>query len=257
METPAIESLYIEGITIPDNRRAIDKEVVKVLAASISKIGLRTPITIRSNSDDMAVLVAGAHRLAAVKSLGWKKIDCIVLDCDETQAELWEIAENLHRAELSVIERAEQIARWVELSVRVSSQVGTKMEKGRPESGSNKAARELGIPRNEIHRAVKISKITAEAKEAAAKAGLSDNQSALLAAAAVSPERQVEAIHNYADAKKRAAEARANVPAPKDWTDVEAEQKRRLMSAWNAASPDVKQWFRDEMDTPVMNARFG
>lgn len=257
METPEIESLYIEGITVPDNRRAIDKEAVKVLAASIAKIGLRTPITIRSNSDDMAVLVAGAHRLAAAKSLGWKKIDCIVLDCDETQAELWEIAENLHRAELSVIERAEQIARWVELSAVVSAQVAQKPQGGRPESGHSKAARELGIDRSEIQRAVKISKITAEAKEAAAKAGLSDNQSALLAAAAVSPERQVEAIHNYADAKKRAADARANVPAQKDWTDVEAEQKRRLMSAWNAASPDVKQWFRDAMDAPVMNARFG
>ena len=258
MAPPAVERILIEGIDVPAGRRHVDPDAVKVLAASMEKLGLRTPITIRDTDGGITmVLVAGAHRLAAAKQLGWEYIDCIVLDCDETQAELWEIAENLHRAELSVIERAEQIARWVELSVRVSSQVGTKMEKGRPESGSNKAARELGIPRNEIHRAVKISKITAEAKEAAAKAGLSDNQSALLAAAAVSPERQVEAIHNYADAKNRAAESRANVPAPKDWTDVEAEQKRRLMSAWNAASPDVKQWFRDEMDTPVMNARFG
>lgn len=255
MAPPAVERILIEGIDIPAGRRNVNADAVKVLAASIEKLGLRTPITIRDTDGGITmVLVAGAHRLAAAKLLGWEYIDCIVLDCDETQAELWEIAENLHRAELSVIERAEQIARWVELSAKVA-QLGPHAQP--KEAGIRKAASELNIKRQDVQRAVKISKITAEAKEAAARAGLSDNQSALLAAAAVSPERQVEAIHNYADAKKRAAEARANVPTQKDWTDVEAEQKRRLMSAWNAASPDVKQWFRDEMDQPVMNARFG
>lgn len=253
METPEIESLYIEGITVPDNRRAIDKEAVKVLAASISKIGLRTPITIRSNADDMAILVAGAHRLAAAKSLGWKKIDCIVLDCDETQAELWEIAENLHRAELTVIERAEQIARWVELSNMLLSQVATKATGGRPESGERRAARELGIDKDSVNRAVKISKITAEAKEAAAKAGLSNNQSALLAAAHEVPERQADAIREYADNRATLRVLRREIPEAND--DVEQVCRSKLFRAWIDSTPATQQWFLDTVIYPKMNKR--
>src|SRR5690349_8168778 len=108
---PAIEQLYVDEIEVGQRRREVSADKVKTLADSMSKIGLRTPITIRSNNDSMILLVAGAHRLEAAKSLGWEKIDCIVLDCDEVDAELWEIAENLHRAELTVLERGEQIGR--------------------------------------------------------------------------------------------------------------------------------------------------
>jgi hypothetical protein len=62
--------------------------------------------------------------LAAFKILGIEKIDCIVLDGDEVDGRLVEIAENLHRAELTAQERAEQIAEWVRLmETRVSAQV--------------------------------------------------------------------------------------------------------------------------------------
>jgi len=252
MMTPAIEQIDVESITIPANRRAVDGETVKALATSIAQIGLRTPITIRSNSDDMAVLVAGAHRLAAVKSLGLVSIDCFVLDCDEDEAELWEISENLHRAELTTMQRADQIARWVELSAKViSRQVAAKP--GRPESGTRRAARELNVPEREARRAVKIASLTPEAKRAAISRGLDDNQSALLAAAVVAPERQVEAIHNLADAKARNAAERANVPPVKDWSDKVAEDKRKIMTVWNAICPEAKEWFRDEIDGPIMD----
>ncbi len=59
--------------------------------------------------------------------------------------------------------------------------------------GINAAVRELGIERNEAQRAVKIDRITPEAKEAAREAGIADNQSALLRVAAAPPERQVSA----------------------------------------------------------------
>jgi len=67
---------------------------------------------------------------------------------------------NLHRAELTVLQRAEQIGKWVEVAGRVSAQLGPKV--GRPESGGNKAARELGVTRQEAQRAVKVSKLTSE-----------------------------------------------------------------------------------------------
>jgi hypothetical protein len=61
------------------------------------------------------------------------------------QVRLWEIAENLHRAELSVLERSEHIAEWVRITDLISSQVVTNSKteanpkgSGRKESGINK-----------------------------------------------------------------------------------------------------------------------
>lgn len=102
---------------------------------------------------------------------------------------MWEVSENLHRAELTVLQRSEQVARWVELADGVSAQLGQKSSKGRPEGrpegGDAKAARELNLDRKEVQRAKKIADLSPEAKAAAQEAGLADIQSALLAAAKV------------------------------------------------------------------------
>lgn len=105
---------------------------------------------------------------------------------DEIDAEMWEISENLHRAELTKLERDEQISRWVELIElkRVSAQVEQKPSGGRPESGVSAASRELGIERMDAARAVKVAALSDEAKEAAREHGLDDNRTALLEAAA-------------------------------------------------------------------------
>jgi hypothetical protein len=39
-----------------------------------------------------------------------------VVKLNEVDSRLWEIAENLHRAELSTLERSDQIAEWVRLA---------------------------------------------------------------------------------------------------------------------------------------------
>lgn len=52
----------------------------------------------------------------------------------DDEARMWEIAENLHRADLTVLERDEHIAEWVRLSDVQSSQAATiesKREDGR------------------------------------------------------------------------------------------------------------------------------
>ena len=59
--------------------------------------------------------MAGLHRLEACRRLGMVHIDARLIDLDETERRLWEIAENLHRAELSSLERSEQIAQWIRL----------------------------------------------------------------------------------------------------------------------------------------------
>lgn len=101
-------------VRIHERHRALNEEAVLRLQTSISEIGLKHPITVRIEGDE-AVLVSGAHRLEAVKRLGWQSIECAEIDNDEIKAEMWEIAENLHRLDLTKEQRDEHIRRYAEL----------------------------------------------------------------------------------------------------------------------------------------------
>jgi hypothetical protein len=96
-----------------------------------------------------------------------------------------EIAENLNRRELGEIERAELLARWVEMADRRMkakpaqvAQVSDKGGRGK-KGGVSQAARDLGLPRDQVARAVKIASLTPEAKAA----GRNAPQAVLLEAA--------------------------------------------------------------------------
>ncbi len=61
-------------------------------------------------------IVAGHHRVAAARALGWKEIDAIVVQAEgHLEAELIEIDENLCRSELSVAQRAHYSKRRKEI----------------------------------------------------------------------------------------------------------------------------------------------
>ena len=189
-----VEQFGLDAIASLPGRRPVNREGVDRLAESLKSMGLRTPITVRLVDDFLdddgvlvdgqPVLVTGAHRLAAAKQLGWDKIECFVFEGDdEIDAKLWEIAENLHRAELSTMERSEQIAEWVRLmdekqAKEVSAQVAPKPQGGRPEGGVRAAARDLNINRDKARRATKIASISDEAKAKAAEYGI-ETQTAL------------------------------------------------------------------------------
>jgi len=93
---------------------------------------------------------------------------------------MWEISENLARAELTVLERDQHVAEWVKLAWVVSVQSEQKPKRGRPEGGVRAAARELGVGERDAQRAAQIDRLTPEAKDAAHTTGLDDNRTALL-----------------------------------------------------------------------------
>jgi ParB/RepB/Spo0J family partition protein len=246
------EAIAVESIQINSRHRHAHDDAVDTLAASMRAIGLRTPITVRLMdttdydgvvTEGVPVLVTGATRLRAAKKLGWQKIECFVSDVDEIEARRWEIAENLHRAELTVQERADHIAEWVRLTdEKQSSQVATKGLGHRPRGGINDAAREIGVDKDAAHRAVKIAGISPEAKEAAKQAGLDDNQSALLKVARErTPAAQVAKVQQ--------------IVAPEPLDDFEATEKQlaALTSAWNRAGVEARRLFLERIDTPVFD----
>ena len=86
---------------IPNRMRGFRPHVVDELAESIAARGLLHPITLRKGASDGAyVLVAGRHRLAAVRKLGHEIVAAVILDgADSDRAQLVEIDENLVRAD--------------------------------------------------------------------------------------------------------------------------------------------------------------
>lgn len=201
----ATENIDIARITVADRLRSIDMDSVERIAESIDEIGLRTPITVRASGKDL-ILVAGAHRLEAVKRLGKTKIEAFVVEnWNEREARRWEIAENLHRAGLSKLEEDEQLAEWIKITEElVSSRVGTKLSErgrvneGRPESGVNAAARQLGKAKTTSHRAIKIAGLSAAAKKVAVEQQLQNNRRAMaVAARETTAEEQIAVLKGW------------------------------------------------------------
>lgn len=101
----------VDEIQVREGRRELDSNHVRELADSIKELGLLNPVTV----DKENVLIAGLHRLEAVKLLEWLEIECTVSSLEGLQAELAEIDENLVRHDLNYIDEGEQLARRKEI----------------------------------------------------------------------------------------------------------------------------------------------
>lgn len=246
-KSPTVEMCWIDGIDVPTNRARshLSDETIAGIMKSIDSIGLQTPITVSLDDETgIGTLIAGAHRLEAAKRLGWEQIPALcVQNWSEEQARMWEISENLHRAELTVLERDEHIAEWIRLADLHSSQFATNESmrvdgRGHRKAGGVRAAsRALGIDKDDAHRAVKVASLSPEAKEAAREAGLDNNRSALLQIAKAKKDIQAEVARRVAEVKRREAEQkRAKVEAKKE---LRARRESEL-AAKQVSLPDRK-----------------
>ena len=220
--------LRIDDIQVGERHRQLTEDAVERLQSSMKELGLMQPITVRIVEEmvvdgdltaGVPVLVAGRHRLEAAKRLGWSHIDCVELDDDALKAEMWEIAENLHRLDLTKDQRDEHIRRYAELlearrevQSAQSVPIVSKREDGRghrPKGVAAQIADETGLSAKTIRRAL------------------------------------------------NPAPTSVGTEPPKEVFDVHEQARRRLMAAWNGATEEDRQWFRDWIDTPIMDQRYG
>ena len=209
--------IALDEIYVPDDRRALQADKVADLAQSMKVLGLLSPIAVRWVRKEVTLpntltvkgahhLVYGLHRLTAARQLGWTEIPCQVLfsstaaietpyapkmQGNDRQALMVEIAENLHRAELTALERSEHIAAWIKL-IEEDPQASGEAEEGsggldkkvsgRPKGGRSAAARKIGISEADARRSERIAALPDEAKAEAKELGLDNNQVALLKA---------------------------------------------------------------------------
>lgn len=115
----------VDDIIVPDTpKRPLNMDKVQMLAGSMDTIGLKHAITVSANM----ILVAGNHRLAAARALGWKEIKAEIVPIDTILNELTTIDENLMRHDLTVLEQGLYLRRRNELLLAL----GKRAERGAP-----------------------------------------------------------------------------------------------------------------------------
>jgi ParB/RepB/Spo0J family partition protein len=149
---PSLERVLVEDVqVISKHHREVDARKVPSLAASMAKIGLRTPITVRRIEKDLDTkifLVAGLYRLEAAKKLGWERIDAFVMEGTKADARMWQLMENLYRADLTALQRSEHVAELVQavLQDAEGAQLAPRGGQQPHDRGIKKAVKALGSP---------------------------------------------------------------------------------------------------------------
>ena len=247
----------LAAIHIPPRLRTLNPDTVGALARSISAIGLQHPIIARKHPDDpgLLILVAGAHRLEAVRDLGWPRIETLIVDGPEEEISLIEIDENLIRKDLTPLDRARFLTRRKAIYAKLNrasdrggdrrSANSTGDRSGRltaSTSWAEDAAGIVGISPRAVHRAVAIG------------TGLSDALADALAGTPIARrEGDLFRLAQMPDSDKQRvllqlqdpAVPRSSLPAlmgpqpgPARPTDLQ-----RLKKAWDGAAPETREKF--------------
>jgi len=202
-----------EAIRIRSEQEVPIDEVVSFMAESFVVTAPVHPVIVRRIGLNVE-LVWGADILAAAKLVKLKSIAIQIFEGNDEEARLVQLAEPLFRRNLTALQRAEH---WVEWADRVLKSKGLFLgqpvpKKGRPEGGLLKAARAMPVygpgsldgRKKMLGRAYKIGGIPSDVKTEIKKAGLDDNQRALLAIASAG---DAEAQHRkVAQLSKKLAE---------------------------------------------------
>jgi ParB/RepB/Spo0J family partition protein len=138
-------NVAVERISAPENVRELDPGHVDALAGSINLQGLLVPVLVRETQDGYE-LVAGFHRLAAVRRLGWGEIAVVVREGESEDAD--RAVENITRKQLNPYEEAKAVAAM--------------LERGLTEDG---AAQALGWPRQRVTARVKVLALPERAQQ--------------------------------------------------------------------------------------------
>lgn len=197
--------IKISKIKVKPGRRETVPAHIEELSKSISEIGLLNPITVEQDY----TLIAGLHRLEAVKLLGWTDVECTVTSLAGLQAELAELDENFVRSDLSAVEFGELLLRRKDIyeTLHPETKKGTAQAAGMNRALGNNVngtvpstsnsfaadtAEKLGVSRSTVERQIRIAKgLIPEVREILRHTDIS--KKAAIKLARLSPEHQIVA----------------------------------------------------------------
>ena len=145
-------------------RRIFKQDDLKELAESIKQNGILQPLTVRKISVIEYELISGERRLRAAAMCGKTKVPCYVIICNDTQAGLYSLVENLQRKDLNVFEEAEGIN-------TVMNVYGLTQEE---------TARRLGKKQSTVANKLRVLKLSQDEREWIIKANLTERHARAL-----------------------------------------------------------------------------
>lgn len=263
----------LDNIVIPKGRRPLDQSKVDAIARSIKDSGLLNPPTVRENPNTkeinskgwLYILVAGGHRVAAMKQLKMRTCPVHVLagDLSPDMLALIEIYENLMRSELTTLEVGILTTKRAELCERMGKGALTaenssaKAPRAHRATGKNKggstpsatsdrtAAKSLGVTNKTVATA---KKLVAGIGMAVAESivGTSLDKPRELKALAAMPERERVALAERAKAgEKVSAPKGEGVAVKSDRFTIEVVREH---GQWKASCQGVTCYGSDEIE---------
>lgn len=214
-----VRDITLDLIDVPEGRRELDPDWVRVLADEFRTTPQRTAIDVLQVGERFQ-LVTGGHRYAAKVMAGHTSIRVVVWQARDfahhAQVKLLEIAENFMRRELSVLDRAFDVAAWREVYETVQGAVkrgGDRRSKSKlkvatliddealravsEQFATNftiEAQRALGLSRDAVFRLLKIARIGEANRKRISLLAIANNQSELLSLQSQPAPRQAAII---------------------------------------------------------------
>ncbi len=242
--------------------RPIDPVWVEGLAALMEADGQQTPLWVRhAEGLQPRRLIAGGHRIAAARHLGWKDIEVEEIDCSDAEAELLEIDENIARSELSELERAIFLGRRKAVYEELHPETKHGGER-RPEQVANlatcairftaDAAKRLKLSERTVQRAIRrYERLDPEVASRLATSPIANKGTEIDALCDLEPEGQREVVNLLLRVEKPArsvTEARAELSgAPQQQRSPSEVQFEALIKAWGKADKRVRKRFIDHL----------
>lgn len=103
----------IEDIMPPafSTRIYMSQDEISQLSVSIKENGVLSPVLVRDMGNGLYQIVSGERRRQAAIMAGIMYLPSLLINCDETEAYIININQNIHRRELHFLERAQLIDR--------------------------------------------------------------------------------------------------------------------------------------------------
>lgn len=248
--------LPINEIVVSDRLRDVDPDWVAVLSQSISERGLQQPVIVRPREDGRYDLVAGAHRIAAMRTMGLPTVPAEVREVDDLEARLTEIDENLFRHELKPLDRAAFLAERQRIYQQMYPETaqgtaGAKAKQGATLmfSFADATAKATGLGRSTVQRAVAIyRRLDPDIRRRLAGTKVGQKEGELYALSQHDPDTQSRIVaaltredQPATSVKAAAAEVTGQGAAP---NEADA-QFQKLVQAYRRAPASVQARFRD------------
>ena len=267
-----LATIPTDKIEVGTRLRDLTEAQVDALVESIATVGLLNPITVYPRkviragiAEDGYGIVAGAHRLEAVKRLGLAEIPAQIVEISELERQIAECDENLVGSVLSKAERATFTRRRKEAYEALypeTAKTGPRSadcgQVGRNSFADDQASKTGESARSVRRNAERGTKISDQAL-ALVKGTKLDTGTYLDKLTSIPQHEQVDRVRQDLAAKERKPIPPSD--APRNDFEITNKQHAALVRAWEAARPEARQRFLDEIgaviDSLIMDQRYG